>query len=74
MRPFENLSGDSGVIAYELLDDGVEVQFRDGTIYLYTVKSAGHKNIETMKQLALAGRGLSTFISTTVRDRYARKY
>jgi hypothetical protein len=74
MRPYKNLSGDSGVIAYEFLVDGIEVQFIDGTIYLYTVECAGYENIEKMKQLALAGRGLSTFISTTVRHRYTRKY
>ena len=73
MRPYKNLSGDSGVIAYEWLDDGIKVQFQDGTIYLYTDASAGSENIEKMKQLALGGRGLSTFISTTVRHRYLKK-
>lgn len=74
MEHYKNLSGDSGVIAYEIVNDGIEVQFRDGTAYLYTIESAGRQNIETMKRLALAGRGLSTFISTTVRDRYAAKF
>jgi hypothetical protein len=74
MQRYKNLSGDSGVIAYEILDEGIEVRFRDGRTYLYTNGSAGRENIETMKQLARAGRGLSTFISTTVRHRYVRRY
>ena len=73
MQRYKNMSGDSGVIAYEIRDDGIEVQFRDDHVYLYTTQSAGYENIETMKKLAIAGRGLSTFISTTVRHRYLKK-
>ncbi len=74
MVRYKNLSGDSGVIAYELLNDGIKVQFIEGTTYLYTSKSAGEQNIETMKRLALSGRGLRAFISRTVRYRYAAKF
>jgi len=74
MERYKNLSGDSGVLAYELRDDGIKVQFTEGTTYLYTIKSAGTENIETMKRLATNGRGLSTFISRTVRSRYAAKF
>lgn len=38
---------------------------------VYTYQSAGRANIERMKLLAASGRGLSTFISTTVRKLYA---
>jgi len=63
----------SGVLAYEIGDDRIKIKFLDGTIYLYTYQSAGTENIEQMKTLANAGRGLTTFINQAVRDQYAIK-
>ena len=63
MEPYKNLSGDSGVEAYELGTDFIRVQFRSGGLYLYTYETAGKENVETMKEHATAGRGLATFIS-----------
>ena len=73
MQPYKNLSGNSGVVAYELGPDFIQVQFSDGAVYLYTISSAGFRYVTQMKDLARRGRGLSSFISTTVRDAYARK-
>ena len=73
MERYKNLSGDSGVAAYEIGPDFIRVQFTDGAVYLYTYASAGSHNIEQMKQLARKGQGLNTFINTTVRKLYARK-
>ena len=63
MTPYENRSGDSGVVAYEIGSEHIRVKFRYGGTYLYTFNSAGRKAIEEMKALALAGTGLSTYIS-----------
>jgi hypothetical protein len=63
MRPYGNLSGDSGVLAYELGPTFIRVQFRSGAPYVYTYESVGRENVERMKELAVAGRGLGTFIS-----------
>jgi len=71
MTPYKNLSRRSGVLAYEIARDSIAVQFEDGAIYLYTEKSAGRSGIEQMKDLAHAGRGLSTFIVRHVRKAYA---
>jgi hypothetical protein len=71
---YRNLSGDSGVLGYELRTGSIIVQFQDGWKYEYTAASAGANIIGTMHRLAIAGRGLSTFISTSVRERYARKF
>ena len=38
------------------------LKFSDGAVYLYTNQSAGSANIEYMKQLAIAGEGLNSFI------------
>jgi hypothetical protein len=73
MERYGNVSGDSGVRAYEILPDGIEVQFLSGEIYFYTVASAGRTHIQRMKRLALQGQGLSTYISQHVKHRYASK-
>lgn len=73
MERYLNLGGDSGVIAYELGDDSITVEFSDGSVYLYTYQSAGSHNIEEMKALAVAGGGLNSFINKYVRKTYASK-
>lgn len=73
MTPYKNLGGDSNVVAYETGPDFIRVQFSRGEIYLYTYASAGSANIEHMKRLAEAGRGLNSFINTAVRKAYARR-
>jgi len=71
MRAYGNLSGNSGVQAYESGPGYIRVRFVGGKTYLYTDASAGPRNVRRMQELASAGRGLATFISTTVRDGYA---
>jgi hypothetical protein len=73
MQRYGNQSRESGVVAYDIDAGQIVVQFRNGDRYLYTEDSAGAANIATMQALARAGRGLSTFISQHVHDRYARK-
>lgn len=63
MKQYKNLSGKSGVVAYAIGRDFVDVEFRAGSRYRYSQASAGDDDIEQMKKLAVAGRGLSTFIS-----------
>lgn len=70
MERYKNLSGGSGVSGYEIGNDRIKVYFKTGTNYLYTYASAGSYNIEYMKRLAAAGRGLNTFINTTVKHKY----
>jgi len=73
MERYGNLSGDSGVVAYDIDAGQIVVQFSSGDRYLYTEDSAGTQNIARMQELARAGRGLSSFISQHVHDGYARK-
>lgn len=63
MKPYRNLSGKSGVVAYRIGPDFVDVEFKGGARYRYSHRSAGQEQVEAMKLLAAAGRGLSTFIS-----------
>ena len=73
MQPYKNSNRDTGVIAYETGDNGIAVQFRDGSVYLYTIKSAGQAAVEKMKSLAKKGKGLTTYINQYVKDRYEKK-
>ena len=72
MVRYKNLEGHSGVTAYEAGPDSISVQFTDERVYLYTYKSAGKHIIENMKRLAASGKGLSTYISQKVKDKYEK--
>ena len=73
MHPYQSSNHDTGVIAYQNGTDHIAVQFKDGTVYLYTNKSAGSNSISQMKKLAEAGAGLTTYINQHVKDRYEAK-
>ncbi len=74
MIPYKNLGGNSNVRAYEIGSDSITVQFGDGSIYLYNYQSAGRDNVERMKSLAIAGRGLNSFIMRYAKKSYASKW
>ncbi len=63
MQPYRNLSGKSGVSAYEYGDDWIGVQFKRGFTYKYQASKIGTAHISTMKRLADSGAGLATYIS-----------
>lgn len=73
MERYANRNGDSGVVAYQIGPDFVQVQFNTGAVYEYTYSSAGSSNIEMMKDLANAGRGLCSFIKRNVNNSYSRR-
>lgn len=74
VQRYGNLSGESGVLAYEVSPGAIVVQFSNGWKYEYTERSAGAAAIADMHRLARAGRGLSGYISVHVRDAYKRKF
>jgi hypothetical protein len=61
------------VEAYAIEARAITIRFRGGATYRYTHAVTGREDVETMKDLALAGRGLGAFVSTRVRRRYASK-
>lgn len=74
MQPYGNLSGQSGIVAYEIGEDFVKVRFRDNPdLYVYSTAKIAAAKIDEMKRLAVAGRGLATFISrnSDVRDGFS---
>lgn len=72
-RPYKNLGGKSTIAKFELEKDAINIKFTDSSAYRYTNQSAGPENIAKMKSLALAGKGLGTFIDANVKDRFLRK-
>lgn len=73
MIKYMDINNDSGVLSYEILEDSIKIEFKGGSIYLYTYSSAGRNNIETMKKLAKKGDGLNSFINRNVRTKYLKK-
>lgn len=72
-KKYKNVSGASTVARYELVKDGVTVQFKDSSVYRYTNQSAGPAHISKMKVLADSGKGLGTYITANVKDAYLRR-
>ncbi len=73
MLQYKNLSGDSKVARFHIAKDAMTIRFADCSVYLYTNQTASPEMIRKMKTLAVAGKGLGTFIDANVRDRFARK-
>ena len=71
MQLYANLNGNSGVSRFETGEDYIIVEFTTGAVYTYTYLSAGKEHIETMKSLALSGRGLNSYINKYARKLYA---
>ncbi len=75
MQIYKNLDGDSGVVGFVISADSITVYFERGynTAYTYNYNSAGRAVVESMKALALGGKGLNAFINTQAKKKYAYK-
>lgn len=74
MRRYANLDGRAGVLEYEIGPDWIMLRFRDRPeLYLYNRDKPGIGKVLQMKRLALAGRGLTTFVNQHVRENYAQR-
>jgi hypothetical protein len=74
MKTYKNLSGDSGVVAYEIGKTFIKIKFEgESGIYTYDYKRPGKEPVEQMKALAVKGEGLSTFISREVGTNFSFK-
>ena len=76
MTRYQNLGGNSGVAAYEATEDSIQIVFSSGSYrnYLYNSARPGKVAVEKMKQLATAGRGLNSCISSVVKGNYAKRW
>ena len=70
MKKYGNVSGNSGISAYEIGPDWIKVKFVTGEIYKYSYSKAGSYNVEQMKELAKDGKNLASYISRNVSKLY----
>lgn len=63
----------TGVRAYEMLPDGIILEFQDHSKYLYNYEKPGKHHVEEMKRLAKTGSGLTTYVNQHVRENFKRK-
>lgn len=68
MKAYKNISGTSGVLAYEIGKTFIRVKFLGEQVYTYSYRSAGKQKVEAMKALAEEGQGLAGFISKYAKD------
>lgn len=73
MQSYNSDGHDAGVTAFEIGKDSISIKFRDGSVYLYTNKSAGKAAVTKMINLAKKGEGLTTYINQHVREHYQTK-
>lgn len=74
METYQNLSGNSGVKAYETGTGYIKVLFAEGTVYVYSYRNPGKAHVDHMQMLAVKGKGLSTYIAQQVKGQYEEKY
>lgn len=72
-QKYKNAGGKSVVARFEVAKDAITVVFTNHTVYRYTNQSATPGNIAEMKKLALAGKGLGTFIESKAKDLWLQK-
>lgn len=76
MTPYQNLGGNSGVLEFSITEDAIHVVFTSGQYrnYLYDSMRPGKGYVDRMKELAIQGRGLNSFVSSVVKSNYAKKW
>ncbi len=72
MKKYKGLQN-SGVFAYEIIENGIILEFKDGRTYLYNYMKPGKDHVENMKTLGLSGSGLTTYVNQQVRDNYYKR-
>lgn len=76
MTPYRNLHGNSSVVSYETTEDSIHVVFKSGAQrnYLYDHARPGKAAVDRLKSLAAQGYGLNSYISSTIKSNFAKKW
>jgi hypothetical protein len=73
MNRYKNSGGNSGVNGYEIGEDISEVWFNGSAkSYTYSYGKAGRHHVENMKELAINGQGLNSYIMKNVAKLFDR--
>lgn len=71
---FYNENVRAGIHQYEIGDDYIIVRWHKASYdYKFTYESAGKIAVDAMKMMAENKRGLSTYITTQVKDKFSEK-
>ena len=70
MLKYNNGNGKSGITAYAIGNDYIDIKFRNGKVYRYRKDRIGELNFLNMKVSAILGSGLNTFINKFVRGKH----
>lgn len=73
MEKYQASATSAGVTAYEILEEGIIIEFENSKSYLYDYHRPGKEHVEQMKILAKKGKGLTTYINQKVRNNYTKK-
>jgi len=65
-----DLSGDGGIIGFIILENRIFILFDNGYWYEYDDIKPGTEHIDEMKDFAITGKGLKTYINQNVRGNY----
>jgi hypothetical protein len=67
LNSYHNISPSTGeptpIRGYDYRPDNIIIHFRNGSVFKYSFASCGECHIANMKSLALAQRGLNTYIT-----------
>jgi hypothetical protein len=76
MTPYLNLGSDSNVESYKIEESSIHVRFKSGKHrnYLYDSLNPGVVTLKIMKELAIQGCGLNSYISKTVKADFSKKW
>jgi len=73
MKRYLDLGGKSGIRSYEMGMDFIKVMFSSGSVYLYDYAYTGIERVEKMKELAMEGMGLNSYIGKVIKRSYAER-
>jgi hypothetical protein len=75
MKPYKNLSEDSGITEYEYGNDWITIRWHE-FLYRYELTKIGYEHLTAMKRLADDGDELNTYINKhpEVKSGYSSKH
>ena len=63
MTTYNDVTGTSGITSFQISDDSITTEYKNGSAYQYSDQVAGAANVGHMKTLAASGQGLNSFIN-----------
>ena len=63
MTTYNDATGTSGITSFQISDDSITIEYKNGSAYQYSDQVAGAANVGHMKTLAASGQGLNSFIN-----------